>query len=174
MFEHVGRPNYAQFFGKLTDLLSADGVALLHTIGRLGPPSHTNPWIQRHIFPGGYVPALSEIIRAMESHALISTDVEILREHYALTLDHWLARFTAHKPQVVARMGERFFRMWEFYLAVCAAAFRWRDLAVFQVQFAKALRNPVPITRHYLHPHPAGVDPAAQIAHHSEPDLAAK
>lgn len=150
MFEHVGRPNYRKFFSQIAKLLKPDGVALLHTIGRMGPKGFTNPWIQRHIFPGGYIPALSEIASAMETVPLYTNDIEVLREHYALTLEHWIARFTTHRTEISERLGERFFRMWEFYLASCASAFRWRDLVVFQIQFAKHLRNPVPITRTYL------------------------
>ncbi len=150
MFEHVGRPNYRRFFEQVAKLLKSDGVAVLHTIGRMGPKGFTNPWIQRHIFPGGYIPALSEVASAMESVPLFTNDVEVLREHYALTLDHWIARFAAHRGEICERLGERFFRTWEFYLASCAAAFRWRDLVVFQIQFAKHLRNPVPVTRSYL------------------------
>lgn len=150
MFEHVGRPNYDTFFRRVAELLEPDGVAVLHTIGRQGSKGFTNPWIQRHIFPGGYIPALSEISAAMESVPLFTTDIEVQREHYALTLDHWLKRFAAHREQICADLGERFFRMWEFYFASCAAAFRWRDLVVFQIQFATRLQNSVPITRAYL------------------------
>ncbi len=150
MFEHVGRPNYRRFFKRLDAMLEADGVAVLHTIGRMGSKGFTNPWIQRYIFPGGYIPALSEISNAMESVPLFTTDIEVLREHYALTLEHWLERYTAHRDTIRERLGERFCRMWEFYLASCAAAFRWRDLVVFQLQFAKRLRSAVPITRDYL------------------------
>lgn len=150
MFEHVGRPNYDTFFRRIAELLEPDGVAVLQTIGRLGTKGFTNPWIQHHIFPGGYIPALSEISAAMESIPLFTTDIEVKREHYALTLDHWLKRFAAHREQICEALGERFFRMWEFYLASCAAAFRWRDLVVFQIQFATRLQNAVPITRAYL------------------------
>lgn len=150
MFEHVGRPNYRKFFNRISELLQPDGVAVLHTIGRMGPKGFTNPWIQRHIFPGGYIPALSEIAAAMESVPFFTTDIEVLREHYALTLDHWISRLTAHREIIIEKLGEPFFRKWEFYLSSCASAFRWRDLAVFQVQFARRMRSPVPVTRAYL------------------------
>lgn len=149
MFEHVGVPQYRTFFARLTRLLKDDGVAVLHTIGRLSPPSHTNPWIRRYIFPGGYIPALSEVARHIERARLVLGDLEILRLHYGYTLAAWQRRFQQHRAEVVARLGERFARMWEFYLAACEAAFE-QDLCVFQFQFARSL-NVLPITRDYLY-----------------------
>jgi len=150
MFEHVGRPHYLAFFDQVRDLLTREGVAVLHTIGRLGPPGLTNPWIRRHIFPGGYIPALSEVAAAIERSGLVNCDVEVLRLHYARTLACWQARFQEHRAEAAARYGERFCRMWEFYLAVCEAAFRARDLVVFQIQLARE-RDAVPLTRDYLY-----------------------
>ncbi|MEO7557732.1 MAG: cyclopropane-fatty-acyl-phospholipid synthase family protein [Gammaproteobacteria bacterium] len=154
MFEHVGAAHYDCYFTKLRHLLRPDGAALLHTIGRVSPPGDTNPWIQKYIFPGGYNPALSEVTGAIEKSGLISCDVEVLRLHYALTLEAWYQRFQQHRDEVAARMGERFCRMWEFYLASCEASFRWRDLVVFQIQLAHRL-DALPLTRDYLYEQPA-------------------
>lgn len=150
MFEHVGQPYYDVFFRSLKRLLQDDGVALLHTIGRTSEPGITNPWIEQHIFPGGYIPALSEVVAAIEKRGLIITDIECLRLHYAETLAHWSRRFRQHRPQIVADRGERFCRMWEFYLAVSEAAFRYDDLVVYQLQLAKN-KAVVPDTRNYLY-----------------------
>ncbi len=150
MFEHVGAPYHRRFMQRVSELLLPDGVAVVHTIGRSGPPTATNAWIHRHIFPGGYIPALSELSRALEPESLMICDLESLRLHYAFTLEEWLRRFLACRDAVAARMGERFCRMWEFYLAVCAAAFRWSDLLVFQLQLAHH-HQVVPITRDYLY-----------------------
>lgn len=164
MFEHVGRPQYLAFFDQVRGLLAPDGVAVLHTIGRLGPPGTTNPWIRRHIFPGGYIPALSEVAAAIERSGLFNCDVEVLRLHYARTLAAWQGRFQAHRAEAAARYGERFCRMWEFYLAVCEAAFQERDLAVFQIQLARR-RDAVPLTRDYLYreAQPAGAEEEALL-----------
>lgn len=161
MFEHVGLSHYPHYFDQVRRLLHPDGVALLHTIGRLGPPGVTNPWIAKHIFPGGYNPALSEMSGVIERSGLFICDVEVLRLHYAHTLAAWYQRFQTQRAQVCERMGERFCRMWEFYLAACEGAFRWRDLAVFQVQLARRL-DAVPITRDYLY-QDHDVDAAAPI-----------
>jgi len=149
MFEHVGAPFYQRYFEAVRDFLPADGVALIHTIGRLGPPTLSNAWIRRYIFPGGYIPAMSEVMTAVEPTGLVTTDIEVLRHHYAHTLREWLARFQRVRPQWVQSKGERFCRMWEFYLAASAACFLWRDLVVFQFQFARSL-DAVPVTRDYL------------------------
>lgn len=153
MFEHVGAAHYHCYFEQLSHLLCPQGSALLHTIGRSGPPGTTNPWIHKYIFPGGYNPALSEVTGAIESSGLITCDVEVLRLHYALTLEAWYKRFQSHREQVVERMSERFCRMWEFYLAACEASFRWRDLVVFQIQLGHRL-DALPITRDYLYEKP--------------------
>lgn len=153
MFEHVGRPYFESFFRKLNDLLVDDGVMLLHTIGRSGRPSVTNPWIQKYIFPGGYIPALSEIMVAIEKTGLLVDDVEILRFHYADTLAAWSQRFNAHRDEFVVSKGETFCRMWEIYLAMCEAAFRSSDLVVYQIQLSKS-KHVVPDTRDYLYQSP--------------------
>jgi cyclopropane-fatty-acyl-phospholipid synthase len=149
MFEHVGVGYYATFFRKVTDLLADDGVMLLHSIGRVDGPCATNPWIAKYIFPGGYVPALSEVLPAIERSGLIVTDVEILRLHYAKTLKAWRERFLARQDEALACYDERFCRMWEFYLAACEVGFRHGGLMVFQIQLAKRF-DAVPLTRDYI------------------------
>lgn len=151
MFEHVGQPYYRAFFRQLDDLLKEDGIALLHTIGRNSPPGTTNAWLRRYIFPGGYTPALSELSAAIEPTALMTTDLEIWRLHYAKTLAEWYRRFQAVRPEVAERFDERFCRMWEFYLASCEGTFHHWDQVVFHVQMAKR-HDTVPITRDYLCP----------------------
>lgn len=149
MFEHVGVGYYRGYFRKIAELLTRDGVALVHTIGRSSPPGATNPFIAKYIFPGGYIPAMSEVSAAIEREGLIVTDVEVLRLHYAETLKHWRERFLAKRAEVVAMYDERFARMWEFYLASCEASFRHDDLVVFQFQLAKRL-DTLPMTRSYM------------------------
>ncbi len=149
MFEHVGPRNYLTFFAKAKSLLSDDGVMLLHTIGRMGKPGTTDPFTAKYIFPGGYNPALSEIVAASERARLILTDVEVLRLHYAHTLDIWLARTRAARDTIVELYDERFYRLWEFYLAGASGAFRYGGLVNFQLQYARH-RNAVPITRDYM------------------------
>lgn len=122
---------------------------LLHTIGRYEPPANTNAFISKYIFPGGYIPALSEIMPAVERAGLIVTDVEVLRLHYAETLKHWRQRFAARREEAKAIYDERFCRMWEFYLAASECTFRWQDLVVFQLQLAHR-HGVVPITRGYI------------------------
>ena len=149
MFEHVGAGAYDAFFQKLAASLSDDGVALLHTIGQSGPPRAVSPWVLKYIFPGGYIPALSEIMPAIERAGLIVTDVEVLRLHYAKTLEHWLARFQNHRDQAKALYDERFCRMWEFYLSIAQSAFEYENQIVFQIQMAKKI-DAVPLTRGYI------------------------
>ena len=149
MFEHVGTDNYDGFFRTVRRCLEPDGVALLHSIGNSGPPSATNPWLAKYIFPGGYSPSLSEVFPAVERSGLIATDVEILRLHYAQTLLHWQRRFAARRDQVAALYDERFCRMFEFYLAGCEFAFRHQGEMVFQLQLA-ARADAVPLSRGYL------------------------
>ncbi len=149
MFEHVGVGHYGEFFNKASDLLSDDGVMLLHTIGRSFGPGATNPWLRKYIFPGGYVPALSEVLPVIERAGLHVTDIEILRIHYAETLKAWRSRFTANRARVAEIYDERFCRMWEFYLAGCEANFRFGGIAVFQIQLSKRL-DTVPLTRDYI------------------------
>jgi cyclopropane-fatty-acyl-phospholipid synthase len=149
MFEHVGVGFYDTFFRKGAQLLADDGVFLLHTIGRSGPPSVTNPWIAKYIFPGGYIPALSEVLTAIQYAGLMVTDVEIMQLHYAETLKAWRERFLAHREDVERLYDGRFVRMWEFYLASSEMAFRESDLVVFQIQMAKR-KGVVPATRDYI------------------------
>ncbi len=149
MFEHVGVDHYGQYFGKLTELLKDDGVALLHTIGRADGPSVTDPWIRKYIFPGGYCPALSEILPHTEKARLATTDVEVLRLHYAQTLRHWRRRFMANRKKAAGLYDERFCRMWEYYMAASEISFRRLDSVVFQIQMAKQV-DVVPQTRSYI------------------------
>ena len=149
MFEHVGVNHYRTYFRRVADLLAPDGIALIHTIGRLDTPSVTNPFTAKYIFPGGYIPALSEVMNGLEPSRLFLTDVEILRLHYAKTLRHWRERFTAQWDRAAQILDERFCRMWEFYLAGAEAAFRFERLAVFQLQIAKQV-DTLPITRTYM------------------------
>jgi cyclopropane-fatty-acyl-phospholipid synthase len=149
MFEHVGAAHYRRFFSKLRELLKPDGVALLHAIGRMTVPGTTNAWIRRYIFPGGYCPALSEVVAAIERAGLWITDIEILRLHYADTLREWSRRFAQHRAEIARMYDERFCRMWEFYLAVSENAFRNEDHMVFQIQLARR-QDAVPLTRDYI------------------------
>jgi cyclopropane-fatty-acyl-phospholipid synthase len=149
MFEHVGVGFYDTFFDRCAELLTDDGVALVHSIGRSSPPGITNPWIAKYIFPGGYIPALSEVLPAIESAQLVVTDVEILQLHYAETLKAWRERFLAHRDEVVRLYDQRFVRMWEFYLACSEMAFREGDMVVFQIQMAKR-KGLTPATRDYI------------------------
>lgn len=149
MFEQVGISHFDEFFGCVRDRLASDGVALLHTIGRTDGPGVTPPWIRKYIFPGGYVPALSEVVPAVERARLLITDVEILRLHYAQTLRCWRERFLANRARAAALYDERFCRMWEFYLAGAEIAFRWLNQAVFQIQLAKD-QEALPLTRDYM------------------------
>jgi len=149
MFEHVGVKHYNEFFSQIASLLKEDGVALLHSIGCSRGPSTPNPWLKKYIFPGGYCPALSETLRDIEPSNLYVTDIEVLHHHYAETLRHWRMRFLSHHSKIKGLWGERFFRMWEYYLASCELAFRKRGYMVFQIQM---MRNPelTPLTRDYI------------------------
>ncbi|MEZ5688993.1 MAG: cyclopropane-fatty-acyl-phospholipid synthase family protein [Caenibius sp.] len=149
MFEHVGRPQFDTFFAASRKLLAPDGVMLLHTIGRMGPPGSTDAFTRTHIFPGGYIPALSETVAASERHRLMATDVENLRLHYALTLREWYARCMARKGEIVAMYDERFFRMWTFYLAGATAAFESGSMCNFQIQYSRD-RRVLPLSRDYM------------------------
>ncbi len=149
MFEHVGVAHYRTYFDTLRNRLNPDGIALVHAIGRADPPGSTDPWLRKYIFPGGYCPALSEVLAVVERSGLWVTDIEILRLHYAETLRHWLERFQANRDRAQAIYDERFCRMWEFYLAVCEAAFRNGPMMVFQLQLARR-RDAVPLTRDYI------------------------
>jgi cyclopropane-fatty-acyl-phospholipid synthase len=149
MFEHVGRPNYQAYFDQVARLLADDGVALIHAIGRSDGPSTTDPFTAKYIFPGGYIPALSEVLPAVERAGLFLTDIEILRLHYAETLRCWRERFLANRSEIAALYDERFCRMWEYYLSGAEAGFRYGAHMVFQLQLAKR-NDVVPITRHYI------------------------
>src|SRR5476649_129587 len=149
MFEHVGINHYETFFRKSAQLLADDGVMVLHSIGRSEGPNATSPWIAKYIFPGGYIPSLSEVLPHIEKAGLLVTDMEILRLHYAETLKQWRDRFLAHREQVERIYDRRFVRMWEFYLAASEMSFREQDLMVFQVQLTKR-QDVVPMTRDYI------------------------
>ena len=150
MFEHVGRNFYRTYFNKVFQLLNEKGVALIHTIGSSMPPRDPQPWIQKYIFPGGYTPSLSEISKPIEKSGLIVSDIEVLRMHYAHTLRNWKERFLSKKDTVLDMFDEKFFRLWEFYLASCEMAFKWGDQVVFQLQLAKD-NSSVPNTRDYIY-----------------------
>jgi cyclopropane-fatty-acyl-phospholipid synthase len=149
MFEHVGTPHYPKFFNRLSGLLKADGVALLHSIGRMHGPDLTSSWIRKYIFPGGYIPALSEVLPSIEGAGLWLTDLEILRLHYAKTLRGWRERFLAHAGRLESAYDTRFRRMWEFYLAASEMSFRYGGMMVFQAQLANRV-DTLPVTRDYL------------------------
>ncbi len=149
MFEHVGVVHYPAFFQKIKELLTDDGIALLHSIGRADGPGHTNPWMRKYIFPGGYSPAISEVVPVVEKTRLWITDMEVLRLHYAETLKNWRARFLANRERIKAIYDERFCRMWEFYLAGSEVAFRYQGHVNFQMQIAQRVDS-VPLTRDYM------------------------
>ncbi len=150
MFEHVGVPHYREYFRHVHDKLSEDGIALIHTIGRCAPPSRTSPWIDKYIFPGGYVPSLSEAHRAIEKEDLFTTDVEVWRLHYAETLKHWHDRFMDNIDRAREIYDERFCRMWRFYLVASELTFRMHRQVVFQFQLSRT-QTAVPLTRDYLY-----------------------
>ena len=149
MFEHVGKPHYQEFFDNVARLLTDDGVMLLHAIGRRTPPGMTQPFIAKYIFPGGYIPSLSEVLPAIERAGLWVSDMEVLRLHYAQTLREWRRRFMARREEIAAMYDERFCRMWEFYLVSSEAGFRWFGMMNFQLQLAKRVDS-LPITRDYM------------------------
>ena len=150
MFEHVGRKFYKNYFRTVNKLLKEDGVALIHTIGSVVSPRDPHPWITKYIFPGGYTPSLSEIAWPIEKSGLIISDMEVLRMHYSHTLRHWKERFIGKKEEVLAMFDEKFFRMWEFYLASCEMTFKWGDQVVFQLQLSKKFDS-VPNRRDYIY-----------------------
>jgi cyclopropane-fatty-acyl-phospholipid synthase len=150
MFEHVGTRNYEIFFQKIRNLLSSDGIALIHSIGRINGPAVTSAWTRKYIFPGGHIPALSEVAPVIERAGLVLTDLEILRLHYAETLRHWRERFIKSHRQGSRIYDQRFCRMWEFYLASSELAFRYGGLMVFQAQLARQ-SDSVPLTRDYMY-----------------------
>ena len=150
MLEHVGLPNYGTYFGKIAEVMDPDGIALIHTIGWSAPPQAQSPWITKYIFPGGHVPALSELVPAIERSGLIESDLEVWRLHYARTLRHWRERFEAHCEELRARYDDRFVRMFRYYLTVCQLAFEYQPQVVYQFQLAHKL-DAVPLTRDYLY-----------------------
>ena len=161
MFEHVGPAHFDQFFASVARMLRRDGIAVIHSIGRRSVPGGADPWISKYIFPGGYIPALSEVMAAVEKSGLWATDIEILRLHYADTLRHWYERFQANRHFARDIYDERFCRMWEFYLAACEMLFRQGDLMVFQIQLAHE-RDAVPLTRDYITDHERSIESASK------------
>ncbi|NNJ27250.1 SAM-dependent methyltransferase [Alienimonas chondri] len=157
MFEHVGVGHYEEFFAKVKALLTPEGAAVVHSIGRCTPPSSTGPWLRKYIFPGGYSPSLSEVFTHTEQARLWVTDVEVLRLHYAKTLREWTVRFAENRERVAEIYDERFCRMWEFYLICCEMAFAEGNAMVWQMQLARD-RAALPLTRDYMY---EGVNSAA-------------
>jgi cyclopropane-fatty-acyl-phospholipid synthase len=149
MFEHVGVHHYGEYFAKVNEMLTDDGVMLLHSIGHMSPPGTASPWLRKYIFPGAYSPALSEVFTAVEQNSLWVADLEFLRLHYAKTLAHWEQRFQANRAKVAEMYDERFCRMWEFYLISAEMMFRTGSQLVFHMQLAKK-RDAVPIVRDYI------------------------
>jgi cyclopropane-fatty-acyl-phospholipid synthase len=149
MFEHVGVNNYRTFFNLVKQALNPDGVALVHSVGQWDGPGTNNPWISKYIFPGAYCPALSEVMPAVERSGLVTTDIEVLRLHYAETLRHWRQRFAANRDIIASLYDERFCRMFEFYLSSCELGFRYASMAVFQIQLSRR-QDAVPTTRDYV------------------------
>jgi len=150
MFEHVGRKFYKNFFKKIDNLLKDDGVSLVHTIGSVNPPRDPHPWITKYIFPGGYTPSLSEVVTPVEKAGLIVSDIEVLKLQYSHTLRHWKENCIKNKIQIINMFDEKFFRMWEFYLASCESAFKWGDQVVYQFQLTKNYMS-TPNTRDYIY-----------------------
>jgi cyclopropane-fatty-acyl-phospholipid synthase len=149
LIEHLGTPHYPGFFAKARELLTPHGVMVSHCCGRMGPPGLTDKWTRKYIFPGGYIPALSELVSEAERHKLVTADAEAMRYHYAHTLEEWYRRTNAHREEIIELYDERFFRMWQFYLAGAEAAFRHGGLVNWQVQFIKS-RDAIPMTRDYM------------------------
>ena len=149
LIEHLGTPHYPGFFSKCRDLLEPDGIMLSHSCGRMGGPGLTDKWTRKYIFPGGYIPALSELITEAERHRMIVSDVETLRFHYSHTLEEWYNRTNRARAEIVKMYDERFFRMWQFYLVGAEAAFRYGGMVNYQIQFMRS-REAAPITRDYM------------------------
>jgi cyclopropane-fatty-acyl-phospholipid synthase len=150
MYEHVGRHNQATYFKTVDALLAEGGVSVLHTISA-AQPDPSDPWIDKYIFPGGYLPTLSQITASLEKSHFHLQDYENLRLHYAMTLDEWSRRFERHKAMVIKMYDERFYRMWRLYLASSSAGFRWGDLDLSQLVFTKGVNNNLPLTRDHLY-----------------------
>lgn len=151
LIERLSPGQYSTLFSQINSLLSDDGIAVLQSVGRLGPPGSVNPWIRQQVLPHHYNPALSELSHPLETSGLVTCDVEVLQQHFAPTLAAWQLRFQRNRPAIAHRMGERFCRLWEFYLAACEAGFESRDLTVFELQLARH-KNTTPATRDYLNP----------------------
>ena len=166
MFEHVGPRNFDEFFDHLDGLLAPDGVALVHTIGRMATPEPINPWVRKHIFPGAYLPSLSQLMPPLEKRGMWLGDLEMLRVHYAKTLEAWDERFQARRADIESLFDARFCRMWEFYLRLNVLAFRLRSLVVFQLQLSKRI-DAIPLTRDYLY---SDKEPARSSGGASVPD----
>ena len=150
MFEHVGRKFYKKFFKQVERLLKDDGVSLIHTIGSVMPPRDPHPWITKYIFPGGYTPSLSEVTKPVEKAGLVVADIEVLKLHYSYTLKNWKLNCLKNKEKIIKMFDEKFFRMWEFYLAGCEMAFKWGDQVVYQFQLTKNYTS-TPATRDYIY-----------------------
>jgi cyclopropane-fatty-acyl-phospholipid synthase len=150
LIEHLGTPHYPGFFRKCHDLLTDDGIMVSHCCGRACEPGVTDKWTRKYIFPGGYIPALSELVTEAEKNHLITADVEAMRYHYAHTLEEWYRRTVAHKDEIVALYDERFYRMWLFYLAGAESSFRYGGMINWQIQFLRR-RDAVPMTRDYMY-----------------------
>ena len=150
MFEHVGINYFPSFFSKTYELLNDTGIFLLHTIGQRSKPSATSPWIRKYIFPGGYIPSLSEIMQAAETYNINVTDVEVFMMHYAYTLNCWHKNLIKNKEKIIKMFDQRFFRMWEFYLLISKYSFENMGNIVFQIQIAKNINN-IPLTRNYIY-----------------------
>jgi cyclopropane-fatty-acyl-phospholipid synthase len=150
LIEHLGTPHYPGFFAKTRELLADDGVMISHCCGRAGGPGVTDKWTRKYIFPGGYIPALSELVSGAEKHRLLVTDVEAMRYHYSHTLEEWYHRTNRAQAEITALYDERFFRMWQFYLAGAEAAFRYGGMVNYQLQYVKR-RDAIPMTREYMH-----------------------
>jgi cyclopropane-fatty-acyl-phospholipid synthase len=150
LIEHLGTPHYPGFFAKTRELLADDGVMISHCCGRAGGPGVTDKWTRKYIFPGGYIPALSELVSEAEKHRLLVTDVEAMRYHYSHTLEEWYRRTNRAQAEITALYDERFFRMWQFYLAGAEAAFRYGGMVNYQLQYVKR-RDAIPMTREYMH-----------------------
>ena len=150
MFEHVGRKFYKKFFKQIDRLLNNNGVSLIHTIGSVNPPRDPHPWITKYIFPGGYTPSLSEVTTPIEKAGLIVSDIEVLKLHYSFTLRHWKENCIKNKLKITEMFDEKFFRMWEFFLAGCEIAFKWGDQVVYQFQLTKNYTS-TPTTRDYIY-----------------------
>ncbi|MEL0209355.1 MAG: cyclopropane-fatty-acyl-phospholipid synthase family protein [Novosphingobium sp.] len=149
MIEHVGAPNFGEYFAKTNELLDPDGIMLTHTIGRTGPPGGTDKWTRKYIFPGGYIPAMSELVSSLETTGWEIGDIEVLRYHYAHTLAEWYRRATLHREEIAALYDERLFRMWQFYLAGAEQSFRHGSMVNFHIQSVKN-RSTLPMTRDYM------------------------